>query len=278
MKKVFSVLLSLVMLMSLLSVGVAVSAATPDTQVIEAAAGETTVDATGLTDGSHCSRCGEIRVAQDDIPVLDHVVVIDPAVEPTVDATGLTEGAHCSVCGKVLIKQKVLAKLPYIHVPTVSVENPDVIRGGKVDADAQYIYLDSAPTGLKANDFNSYVNFAIDNAAESSIVIARGNKVRGENDLVCTGDVVTVIARNADGVEVEVSYTIIIMGDANCDGKLNVRDTALMKAAFVGELSLEGDGALAADMNFDGKINVRDTAAAKSKFVGWNGEYVTLIK
>ena len=41
MKKVFSVLLSLVMLMSLLSVGVAVSAATPDTQVIEAAAGET---------------------------------------------------------------------------------------------------------------------------------------------------------------------------------------------------------------------------------------------
>ena len=41
MKKVFSVLLSLVMLMSLLSVGVAVSAATPDTQVIEAYAGET---------------------------------------------------------------------------------------------------------------------------------------------------------------------------------------------------------------------------------------------
>lgn len=41
MKKIFSVLLSLVMLMSLLSVGVAVSAATPDSQVIEAAAGET---------------------------------------------------------------------------------------------------------------------------------------------------------------------------------------------------------------------------------------------
>ena len=41
MKKVFSVLLCLVMLMSLLSVGVTVSAATPDSQVIEATAGET---------------------------------------------------------------------------------------------------------------------------------------------------------------------------------------------------------------------------------------------
>ena len=41
MKKVFSVLLALVTLMGLLNVGVAVSAATPDTQVIEAAAGET---------------------------------------------------------------------------------------------------------------------------------------------------------------------------------------------------------------------------------------------
>lgn len=232
----------------------------------------------GKTEGSHCSRCGEIFVAQEDIPVLDHVVVIDPAVEPTVDNTGLTEGAHCSVCGKELIAQKVLAKLPYIHVPTVSLENKDVIAGAKVDADAQYIYLDSAPTGLKVSDFNSYVNFATDNAAETIIVIAKGNKVRGDNDLVCTGDVVTVTAINADGVEAEVSYTIIIMGDANCDGKLNVRDTALMKAAFVGELSLEGDGALAADMNFDGKLNVRDTAAAKSKFVGWNDEYVTLIK
>ncbi len=232
----------------------------------------------GKTEGSHCSRCGEIQVPQEDIPVLDHVAVIDPAVEPTVDTTGLTQGAHCSVCGKVLIEQKVLAKLPYIHVPTVSVENADVICGGKVDADAQYIYLDSAPTGLKTSDFNSYVNFVIDNAAESSIVIARGNKVRGENDLVCTGDVVTVIARNADGVEVEVSYTIIIMGDANCDGKLNARDTALMKAAFVGELSLDGDGALAADMNFDGKLNARDTAACDSKFVNWNDGYNTLIK
>lgn len=235
-----------------------------------------TCSVSGKTEGSHCSRCGEVYVAQQDIPVIDHEIVISEAVAPTVDATGLTEGQHCAVCGKVLVEQKVLAKLPFIHVPTISLENTDIIRGGKVDAEGQYLFLDTAPTGLKVKDFPC-VNFAIDNASEYTVTISYGKKVRGENDLVCNGDMVTVWAANADGVETSVSYTIIIMGDANCDGKLNARDTALMKAAFVGELSLEGDGALAADMNFDGKLNARDTAACDNKFVNWN-DWATLIK
>ena len=231
----------------------------------------------GKTEGSHCSRCGETLVAQENIPVTDHVVVIDPAVDATATTTGKTEGSHCSSCGKVLVAQKELAKLPLIHVPTVSLQNKDVILGGKVDAEGHYIFLDSAPSGLKVKNF-SYVNFVIDNATESTITIANGKTVRGENDLVCTGDVVTVRATNKDGVVVEVTYTIIIMGDANCDGKLNARDTALMKAAFVGEMTLAGNGFLAADMNFDGKLNARDTAASDSKFVNWGDGYNTQIK
>ena len=162
-------------------------------------------------------------------------------------------------------------------MPTVSTENADVIVAGKVDAEGHYIFLDSNPNGLKAKDF-SYVNFVIDNATRSTITITNGKLVRGDNDLVCTGDTVTVWATNKDGVEVEVTYTIIIMGDANCDGKLNARDTALMKAAFVGEMSLVGNGALAADMNFDGKLNARDTAACDSKFVNWTDGYNSLTK
>ena len=178
----------------------------------------------------------------------------------------------------ILMTEQPTIHVPTIHVPTVSLENKDVICGAKVDANERYIFLDSNPFGLSGADFNAYVDFVIDNATDSTVTIANGKKIRGENDLVCTSDTVTVWATSKDGVEVSVTYTIIIMGDANCDGKLNARDPALMKSAFVGEMSLVGNGALAADMNFDGKLNARDTAACDSKFVNWNDGYNTLIK
>ena len=76
-----------------------------------------TCTSTGLTNGSHCSVCGEILTAQAPIPATGHTPVVDRAVEATNTATGLTEGSHCSVCGEILIAQTVIPKIEPVKIP-----------------------------------------------------------------------------------------------------------------------------------------------------------------
>ena len=63
---------------------------------------------TGLTEGSHCSECTGVLVAQQTVAATGHTPVTDPAVPPTCTLTGLTEGSHCSECTGVLIAQQTV--------------------------------------------------------------------------------------------------------------------------------------------------------------------------
>ncbi|MGM9631855.1 MAG: hypothetical protein ACI3XL_02030 [Eubacteriales bacterium] len=85
------------------------------TEVVDEAVAPTCT-ATGLTEGKHCSVCGEVLVAQQTVDALGHTEVVDARVEPTCTETGLTEGKHCSVCGEVLVAQTVVDALGHTEV------------------------------------------------------------------------------------------------------------------------------------------------------------------
>ena len=80
------------------------------TEVVDAAKAPTCTES-GLTEGKHCSVCGEVTVKQKVVPATGHTEVVDLAKAPTCTESGLTEGKHCSVCGEILNKQEKIDKL-----------------------------------------------------------------------------------------------------------------------------------------------------------------------
>lgn len=63
---------------------------------------------TGLTQGSHCSICGIVIVAQESIPRLDHDIEFIPERPATETETGLTAGKKCKLCGEWIEPQMVI--------------------------------------------------------------------------------------------------------------------------------------------------------------------------
>lgn len=96
----------------------------------------------------------------------------------------------------------------------------------------------------KKSDFDNKLKLEI------TYKIARNDEEINEKDNIATGDVLTTSAGD--------KYTLIVTGDLNKDGKLNLKDLVKMRKYFLDGNNLDENEILAANCNFDGKINLKD--------------------
>ena len=86
-------------------------------------------ESNGLTEGSHCSTCDAVLVAQEEVAALGHTSAVTAAVAPTCTKTGLTEGSHCSVCNEVLVAQEEVAALGHTEVVDEAYDSTCTVPG-----------------------------------------------------------------------------------------------------------------------------------------------------
>ena len=133
--------------------------------------------------------------------------------------------------------------------------------GGGGSYTGNYIYLDVQPTGINAKQLQTAVRKYF-NDSNAEVTIYSGLTASG---LVANGASIYVSGSRAG------SYTVIIMGDTNCNGKTDSGDAVKMRNHYFGTAELTGVALEAADMNRNGKVDSGDAVKNRVKYQGWRG-------
>ncbi len=207
-------------------------AAKGHTEVIDEAV-EATCTEKGLTEGSHCSVCGEVLKAQEEVealdhdwqlkevkkeptctaegeslyvckrcdaekteavPKVDHTFVKDEVIPATCTEGGKTGGEHCSVCGLVLTAQKDLPPLGHRW-------DDGVVEDGKI----KYTCTECGETKEEALPATEY---KITKGA--GITVIRG--INSAISLACNGDISKFVSVEVDGKVVGAENYDVVSG------------------------------------------------------------------
>lgn len=149
--------------------------------------------------------------------------------------------------------------------PTIDLNiNPSNIAFNGWNIDGDYIYLDLANVdGITTDAFEANALVTAANY-DTTKVEYTGLAASG---LIATGTKVTATATNAVGTATS-EYTIVILGDLNSNGKVDLADSTLMLQNIVESVTLSDIQLRAADINCNGnKKEVADSSAALRKMV-----------
>ena len=185
-------------------------------------------------------------------------------------------GYDLAVSGSLKVKLFVLE--PELIDGDVTIADNNNIFGSKVDEANKQIFLDVDVDGITADLFAQLIGHGAVNADKVEVKFDAADL---KNNLVVNGATVEFIASNNSSSVVDtVTYTVIIMGDVNCDGMNDVGDTVALMCHCMKEYDLSAKigkhALLAADMNFAQGIDVADAVLIMRKCM--NDGYSSLLK
>lgn len=177
-------------------------------------------------------------------------------VEKPVETTFKALSLEASNAEYTILAEDAAVKL---HIEKKAEENPEdpfKISSEKYeikDADKVIIYV--LPNTTVTN-FNK--NITVNRTTH--VMDASGNEQVGDA-IVKTGMKLTVDKEN-------VEYTIVVLGDINRDGKMDILDLAKIKLHLIEKEVLTGIDLMAADVNKDGDVTLNDMALMKLVLIG----------
>ncbi len=161
----------------------------------------------------------------------------------------------------------------FTGAPTI--DSFDKIVDTKVILDGNYIIIDAHYEGITAEELLPLITFTATNADSIELALNDGNLA--SDSLVATGTKLTAIATNTEsGLTASVEYTIIILGDINCNGETDVGDATLISRELVDLAQFDENQLLAADMNCNGETDIGDATKVSRKYVYWE-EYTSSL-
>jgi hypothetical protein len=169
-------------------------------------------------------------------------------------------------------------------------EKTVIIKGASVDDANKRISLDLEPEkGITVEQFKTYIFkqvLAVNAEGYEVKLVNSNNKQLADGDSVGTGAKVVITATNKgdknvtnDDKTVVATYTIIVMGDLNGNGRNDSGDASMLMQNYMNRIQLTDVQKIAGDINNTVGIDSGDAVRIMTKYMTWNkGTYQTNLK